>query len=676
MKQTAKRLCLILFSLVMMAAVLGCSKTTVRDWGGDFFDPEDDRSSKWGDIGQDTTPTPLPTLSPTPLPTPEPAESDSENWTIMIYMNGTDLESLGGEATANLSSLLSVVLPGTVNVILYTGGTLEWQNEIIDSAHNQIYLVEDQQLVLLESFEKRNMGETDTLADFITYAQTNYPADKKALLFWNHGAGSIGGVCVDEYFNYDGLVLTEMADAFEASFDGQKFNLIGYDACLMATVEMASVLEPYAKYMVASEEIEPGGGWNYEYWCGALADNPAMTGEALGIAITDGYYQKYLNTENEGIVTCSVVDLSQIPVLEEMLGEYAERLNSDIDAPEAMNRIARSRQHTLSYGEMPGTVPPDMVDLYDFVDLQKDTSPQLAADLMRAIEDAVVYEVKGSQQMYSYGLAIYFPCSAKEYFGDNLYIYNQIDFCPEYKQFVNAFAAKLTDQTYLADIPEYDEELVEETGTASDGDFSEVGSYYVTLSGEEFEYMCYVYCTVGMYLEDGVLVDLGYDSDLVIDYDTGTIHDNFGGWWTGLNGKPVAVYVMEETDDYVIYNIPVLYNGEMAVVTGSWVWNDAYDEGGYYTFNGIFYTIDEYAAPSTKMSIELEIGDEITPLYKALYSEDGYEGYYTGEPFLVGNGGLCLELIWLPDGLYKYGFLFIDNYGNEHHSEFIEFELY
>ncbi|MFR1477519.1 MAG: clostripain-related cysteine peptidase [Hydrogeniiclostridium mannosilyticum] len=31
----------------------------------------------------------------------------------------------------------------------------------------------------------------------------------------------------------------------------------------MANLETAAVLEPYAKYMLASEEIEPGGGWDY-----------------------------------------------------------------------------------------------------------------------------------------------------------------------------------------------------------------------------------------------------------------------------------------------------------------------------------------------------------------------------------------------------------------------------
>ena len=175
-------------------------------------------------------------------------------------------------------------------------------------------------------------------------------------------------------------------------------------------------------------------------------------------------------------------------------------------------------------------------------------------------------------------------------------------------------------------VPEYTSKLYEDTAPpeSPDEDYSEIGSYYVQLTEEEMQYMSYVYCVLGWYLDDGALIDLGYDSDLTIDYSDNTIHDNFGGWWTGLNGQPVAVYVMEETDEYVIYNIPVLYNGEKAVVKGAWFWDSTYDEGGYYTYNGIYYTNDEYSASSAKMSIDLQPGDAITPIYTTLYAEDGF----------------------------------------------------
>ena len=47
---------------------------------------------------------------------------------------------------------------------------------------------------------------------------------------------------------------------------GVKFDFVGFDACLMATYEMAAHMASYADYMVASEELEPGIGWNYQGW--------------------------------------------------------------------------------------------------------------------------------------------------------------------------------------------------------------------------------------------------------------------------------------------------------------------------------------------------------------------------------------------------------------------------
>ena len=651
-----------LLSMLLIVSLFGCSPIEETDSSWD----SDSSSGFWEN--DDTQNTPLPSQT---------EEPGSENWTIMIYMNGSNLESEAGEATANLQSLLSVSLPESINVILYTGGTAYWQNDVISPYYNQIWSVENGELVLLETLDAKSIGESATLSEFISYGQTYYPADKKALLFWNHGGGSVIGFGSDELFDYDGLWLSEMSSAFEDSFDGQKFDLIGFDACLMASIETASTIEPYAKYMVASEEVEPGGGWDYTYSFSQLAQNPGMSGEQFGIEITDGYYNKYAGTTAEGIITCSVIDLSNIPAIEDLLAVFSEDLNGSIVTRENMAMLAKARQSAESYGEDPGTVSFDMVDLYGLVDMQEGADETVSSQLLTAIEDAVVYEVSGYQRLYSYGLSVYFPFAAKEYFDYSLSIYDGIDFCPEYKAFAAEFASKLTNQEYLNDVPDYDSALFEDAGAdTGEEDYSEIGSYYVQLTDEEMEYLYYVYCVLGWYMDDGSLIDLGYDSDLTIDYSDNTIHDNFGGWWTGLNGQPVAVYVMEETDEYIIYNIPVLYNGEKAVVKGAWIWDTTYEENGYYIYNGIFYTNDEYAPPSTKFAIDLQIGDEITPLYTTLYAEDGYDGYYVGDPFYVDENGLYLELIWLPDGYYEYGFMFIDCYGEVHYSESTGFELY
>jgi hypothetical protein len=455
-------------------------------------------------------------------------------------------------------------------------------------------------------------------------------------------------------------------------YDGAPFDLIGFDACLMASVETASIFAPYATTLVGSEEVEPGGGWDYYSVFTQLSQNTAMTGEELGIAVTDSYYKKYSSSDSEGYITCSVIDLTKIPALEDCLGDVASGFSTAIAVPTSMLTLSAARQNAESYGDEPGAVSFDMIDLYHFVDEQTTATSADTSALMKAIEDAVVYEVSGSQRLYSYGLSIYFPFAAKEYFDYCLQIYDRIDFCPEYQSFIADFAECITDPDYMDDVPEYSESLFELPNIDQHGDYSEAGSYYVQLTDEQLEYLGSYYCTLGWYWDDGTLVELGDDVDLSFDETNNTLHDDFGGSWTGLNGLPAALYIIEETDEYLVYNIPILYNGEPAVVKCAWIWDSSKEENGYYVVNGVFLTNDETSMPDTRMEVIVQTGAKVTLVYNIRSSPDGMEGYAQGDTFTVTSGGLRPTLIPLPAGTYQYGFKFIDIYGNVHYSEFVD----
>lgn len=668
MASKSKVLLALILVLILAIYSFGCSQKTFDMFEKNAKDTDVDADDRDEKESEPTEERDVIEIDPIAV---DPAQSgELKGWTIMLYLNGSDLESENAEATKNLVSLLSVDLPDDVHVLIYTGGTKKWQYDLIDPDQNQIWEVDDGEINLLESMEIKSIGESSTLAQFLTYGQTLYPGTRRAVFFWNHGGGTIQGFGADELFGNDTLLLAEIRDAFSGSYDGQKYDLVGFDACLMASVEMASILAPYAHYLVASEEIVPGGGWNYEYTFGAIAEQPQMDGLDFGIAITDGYYAKYEMSVWESITTCSVIDLGLIPAVEDALGDFASKLTADITTPENLTSVANARQRAEAYGEAPGQVPYDLVDLYNFVELQSEKNPGLSQRLMDAIEAAVVYEVSGSQRIYSYGLSVYFPFSAEEYFEYCIKIYNTMGFSFEYHQFIADFAANISDQTYLSYVPEYNPQIQELGTTATPSESDEAPLFAVQLTDEEMEYISYVYCALGWSINDRVVLDLGFDSDIYIDYANNTIYDDFDESWTGLNGALVSLYVMEETEEYVVYNVPVLYNGRKAIVTGSWIWDETNSEGGYYTYNGIFYTNDEFAAPNTKLSIELKIGDAITPTFNTLYAEDGQEGYYEGETFYVDKDGLYLGLVWLPDGDYYYGFLLVDSYGDYHYTEY------
>ena len=87
------------------------------------------------------------------------------------------------------------------------------------------------------------------------------------------------------------LSIRDLHDAFEKAVgsnpDDPYFEAIGFDACLMANTDVAHELYGYAKYLFASEEVEPGTGWSYDLWLQELIDPPEMNGPQLGKVLTD-----------------------------------------------------------------------------------------------------------------------------------------------------------------------------------------------------------------------------------------------------------------------------------------------------------------------------------------------------------------------------------------------------
>ena len=106
-----------------------------------------------------------------------------------------------------------------------------------------------------------DMGDEYFLSAFLEDLDKEFPAEHMALDLWNHGGGITGGVCYDEYTD-DPITLGELKNILknraEAGYD--KLDILGYDACLMASYESWVNLSAYAKVGVGSLTSEPGDG--------------------------------------------------------------------------------------------------------------------------------------------------------------------------------------------------------------------------------------------------------------------------------------------------------------------------------------------------------------------------------------------------------------------------------
>ena len=244
------------------------------------------------------------------------ANTDARSATILIYMNGSDLESYSGEASTDISEMLKSRVGSNVNVVIETLGTSEWQDHGIASDHTQRYLVRDGKLELVDdSLGQLDTTSSETLSDFISWGTKNYPADRYMLLFWDHGAGPVYGFGVDEFQSEESALTLDEIQAALKNNANVHFDLIGMDCCLMSSLETCYVLAPYCDYTVLSEDFEPGVGWSYETWLNALEDNPGIDTAELGKAVVDSMIDAVDDDPENGDATLALIDESAIPAL-------------------------------------------------------------------------------------------------------------------------------------------------------------------------------------------------------------------------------------------------------------------------------------------------------------------------------------------------------------------------
>ena len=142
-------------------------------------------------------------------------------WTVFVYLCATDLESAekGGFATLDMQEMLNASTGKNVRFVIQTGGTKEWHNDIIGVSELGRYEICNGSMTKIEAQVDASMGDANTLADFLEWGVENYPAANMGVVFWDHGGGSIAGVCVDENWERDRLYLTEIDAALATVAD-------------------------------------------------------------------------------------------------------------------------------------------------------------------------------------------------------------------------------------------------------------------------------------------------------------------------------------------------------------------------------------------------------------------------------------------------------------------------
>ncbi len=609
--------------------------------------------------------------------------------TVMVYMCGADLEAKSGAATADLQEMLQARLSDKVNVLIETGGASQWRNNIVSADTNQIYRLSSRGLdCAVPSLGSKPMTDPDTLSEFIRWCKGSYPADRYELILWDHGGGSTGGYGYDmKYPSAGSMTLDKLNEALKDG--GCAFDFIGFDACLMATLETGLTLEKYGDYMIASEETEPGSGWYYTDWLNALSQNSSLSTPELGKLVADSFIER----TPSGQTTLSVLDLSQLKSasagrLADFAGSVSEMIKGG-DYAAVSNARSGVREFARS----------THIDQVDLIDLAERIGTNEAEALAKALETAVVYNRTGRGMGNSRGISVYFPYANPPKVGAMLSTYDKIDMDEEYGECIRAFAslqlggqmtaggsgASLT--SLLGQLMGEGAQFQQPTGTGAigsllsslldGGDLSmlsgfEAGSDTSWLDGRMIEDNASYYAKnminpedltftenrggdkvlrlkesqwdlvrsaeLSVFIDDGEgYIDLGLDNSVSFD-DDGNLLADWDGAWISIDGRPVSYYLVSadshEDGGYTIRGrVPAMLNGELVDLMLEFTEDDPYGKvlGAQPNYGDETDTV-------AKGLIELCDGDKIDFVCDYYTYEGEYnDSYFLGEPLIVSG---------------------------------------
>lgn len=630
--------------------------------------------------------------------------------TLMVYMCGTDLESKYGMATNDLNEMLGASFSDKVNLIVYTGGCTQWKNNTVSSSTNQIYQIKNKQLILIEdNLGSVSMTDPSTLSGFIQYCSGNFPANRYELILWDHGGGSVSGYGYDQKFQNSGSM--SLSGINKALADGGvDFDFVGFDACLMATLENGLMLSKYADYMIASEETEPGVGWYYTNWLTELGNNTSIDTVMLGSRIVDDFVSVCARDAQGQKTTLSVVDLAELSAtVPEKFNAFSANTADRIKGNEYQS-IANARAGAREFAQS------SKIDQVDLIDLAGRIGTIEAADLCNVVRGAVKYNRTSLNMTNANGISIYFPFRKLNRVDSALQTYQAIGLDSEYSRCIREYAS-LEVEGQAASNADYGNSFdplasllgsVVGGGQSSGGDelaslmgslfFSgrelspEEGREYVAghgfnpsalvwtkdaegnsiiaLNDEQWDLLVDV--EQNMFVDDGSgYIDMGLDNLFEID-DNGNLIAAGDKTWLAINGQPIAYYHLtsdSEGDSYTITGyVPALLNGERVNLILEF--SDENPKGS------IVGASTDYHNGETELQAKnlgkLSIGDTLEFICD-YYSYNGeyQDSYLLGEPMKVTEN-MEISNVSVGDNNVRITYRFTDIYNNKYWSKTLD----
>ena len=550
--------------------------------------------------------------------------SDAGSWSVLVYQIADN--NLEPFALQDLTEMASVGSGENLNLVVMSDRSAA---EVSDPVLNiddwdtaKTFEVQEGELVELADSGEADMADPATLADFVATGFEEYPADNHAVVLWDHGAGW-PGMGPDESTG-DLLTLPEIQQGLSDGLSQSgvdRLDLVGFDACLMATYEVGQAMAPLADYMLASQELEPGIGWDWSA-LEVLSDGQANAVDFGETVLAD--YQAKADEEGQGgDITLSLTDLGLLGGVADDLQALTDSVAGDIDAYAGL--LGEERTQNLSFGRNADpsldTGLTDLGTLTEGLASADEAIASAASDVGSAIDDAVIDSVAGPETSNATGLSVYFP-QYPDYYN------------PDYAAVQDDAWAPLLDAYYTAgqSIPDDEQVQFDEStsaGTDATGEYvlDESG---LTISGTfaagNAENLAEAVIYYGLPQADGSIVFVGEEPGTI--YDDGTADATFD----------LTTLTMSDGEDTVDAYLDLGYDADSDTVSIDVPLAYYPPDGG-----------GEYQDLTLSLSLDSDF-NVLSETYYA-YEEGGTLGEFTADP-----AGLIVPLVQYqaPDGTIEW----------------------
>ncbi len=640
---------------------------------------EADRKARWLSL----PPEPLNPAAPAVPAAAVASPVQTSNGLVLVYLNGTDLESNSGAATRLVNQAINASASGNTRFVIMAGGTQKWQHPLMQSANNGntvSYVVENGTIRELKQYgTQKEYMSSEMVTTFINDTKALYTSDHTSLVFWDHGGGAAGGYGKNEV---SGRKMSASAVAAGVKNSGTVFESVGFDTCLMGSLDVASNFAGTAKYFLGSQENEGNYGWDFNSFSTYGTTDFVTFGKKL---INDYDVYTKANDRKESIRTLALYDLNSVNIAQAQWNDLVAKLGESKGGIELM---ALARDFAREYDDS-GTADNrnGQIDLVGFLGTLANTQVGAeSAALLNTLKSTVVYKNGNTMDGVS-GISIYMP-------GENTYMYNE--------KYDDIKANNISDATMKAYdklasiyIGQRENTLFQQTSYDQnhnernlnhyknkkwfDNEYASLGTeitcHYRNVQNGGFAIESETGLTPAMIKSAELRVVLRNDSQGYVSLGrtdtfcttaskTSPVY-NFNGQWLHINGMPVAVYqyddfVSSRTGDHLIYMYTTAeVNGKDSKIDIAW--NATQKKWEYYGYVDIDTNITSKTASKRFM-----VGDTVRFLYdKTKTGSSDLTATYLFDPITITESGLNLEtrLISQPGSEVLFYGTITDTYG-------------